>query len=106
MEPTVADCRYLLRLKHMRKITTLIAIALIAAACGADGETASTMETLEEASSDTMPPITTSASEDPVALPESDYPDVVVADLAGGEVNLRELALETEPVLLWFWAPH
>jgi hypothetical protein len=30
----------------------------------------------------------------------------VVADLAGGDVNLRELALETEPVLLWFWAPH
>jgi hypothetical protein len=39
-------------------------------------------------------------------LPESDYPDVTVADLAGGEFNLRELALEAEPVLLWFWAPH
>ncbi|MDH3606202.1 MAG: hypothetical protein OER12_04325 [Acidimicrobiia bacterium] len=99
----------------MRKITTLIAIALIAAACGGDGETASTLETLEGASSDTMPPITTddagttgttAASEGPVALPESDYPDVVVADLAGGEINLKELALETEPVLLWFWAPH
>ena len=42
----------------------------------------------------------------PTELPDSDYPDVVVADLAGGEVNLRELVLEPRPVLLWFWAPH
>ena len=97
----------------MRKIVLLIAIALIAAACGGDGETASTMETLDGGSSDTLAPPTTEATttapvgpEQPADLPESDYPNVVVADLAGGEVNLKELALETEPVLLWFWAPH
>lgn len=104
----------------MRRITTLIAISLIAAACGADGETASTMETLDEGSSGTLPPITaatatttragstdtTGAPTGPTVLPESDYPDVVVADLAGGEINLKSLALEAEPVLLWFWAPH
>ena len=92
----------------MRRIIILTAITLIAAACGGDGTTASTMETLDDASSGTVAPVTTTttAAVGPGELPESDYPNVVVADLAGGEVNLKELVLETEPVLLWFWAPH
>jgi hypothetical protein len=109
----------------MRRLTILIAaLALIAAACGS-GETSeafvspsTTTATAVTPSSDESPSTTaapaTSAPSDgagtttspPAALPDSDYPDVTVADLAGGELNLRELALEAEPVLLWFWAPH
>ena len=109
----------------MRRIIFIIAFGLIAAACGS-GETGSTFESLDAGSSaDTMPSTTTtgppssaddgdtSTTSDPApgppasaAIPDSDYPDVVVADLAGGEFNLKELVLEEEPVLLWFWAPH
>ncbi len=109
----------------MYKITLLIAVALVAASCGDNGTTASTLESLDAVSSATMPPVDTNTSPPstagdptdttapdglppaaPVEIPDSDYPDVVVADLAGGEVNLKELVLEAEPVLLWFWAPH
>ena len=83
----------------------LIALALVAAACGSDGASEGfagpTTIVPSDGATTTTPPATT-----PAELPDSDYPDVVVADLAGGEVNLRELALEAEPVLLWFWAPH
>ena len=111
----------------MRRLTILIAaLALVAAACGS-GETSeafvspsTTAATTQPTSSDQSPttaaaPATTTPADGastttppstPAALPESDYPDVTVADLAGGELNLRELALEAEPVLLWFWAPH
>ena len=114
----------------MRKFVALISLALVSAACGG-GASSETFESLEAGPSGTITPSTsapapstttpttaadtTDTSAAPVAppapadtaeLPESDYPDVVVADLAGGEVNLRELALESEPVLLWFWAPH
>ncbi len=87
----------------MHRIIMLIAVALVAASCGGDGETASTLESLDGRSSvtlprpvtDTSPPSPTPASTDttvppaptpigPVVLPDSDYPDVVVADLAGG----------------------
>ena len=107
-----------------RRFILLIAIALIAAACGS-GESSATLESLENGSGGTMPPSsTTTAPADqtgtsgetttttpadqpaPAELPESEYPDVVVADLAGGDFYLKELALEQEPVLLWFWAPH
>ncbi len=94
----------------MRRYAALIALALVAAACGDAGEgTATTLQTLDSSSSETMPPATSAATpqqgpEEP--LPESDYPDVVVADLAGGDFHLKELALEQNPVLLWFWAPH
>ena len=110
----------------MRRIIFIIAFGLIAAACGS-GETGSTFESLDSGSSadpmpsttaTTQPPSTTDAGDTstttetapgttaPTAIPDSDYPDVVVADLAGGEFNLKELVLEEEPVLLWFWAPH
>ncbi len=112
----------------MRRLTLLIAIAFIAAACGG-GTSSATFESLDTSESSTLTPsagsemTTTSVVTDgatttvaptdtettvaaPTELPDSDYPDVVVADLAGGEVNLRELALGAEPVLLWFWAPH
>lgn len=42
----------------------------------------------------------------PTELPDSDYPAIVVTDLAGGTVDLRELALGDKPTLVWFWAPH
>lgn len=100
-----------------RPVIILFVITLLAAACGGGGETASTMETLDKQLTDTLPSTpstagqggttgTTATQPGTTSLPESDYPDVVVADLAGGEVNLKELALESEPVLLWFWAPH
>ena len=114
----------------MRRFALLIVIALVAAACGggassnefrpqttADSGTDSTLESLDSgASGEPMPETTTSTtstsvqdttdSTEPVIVPDSDFPDIVVTDLAGGEVNLRELALEENPVLLWFWAPH
>ena len=107
----------------MGRLTFIAAFALIAAACGS-GESAVTFEspttvdssgtgdattttTVLDRPDDTPDASTTTvAPTAPIDLPESDYPDVVVADLAGGEVNLKELALEDEPVLLWFWAPH
>ncbi|MBT8164943.1 MAG: hypothetical protein HKO63_06500 [Acidimicrobiia bacterium] len=108
----------------MRRLIILIAIALVAAACGSDGtsdtftapettlgEPAGTTSptTADAGTTSTIPTggdTTTTPPATPAELPDSDYPDVVVADLAGGELNLKELALETEPVLLWFWAPH
>ncbi|NNC42799.1 MAG: hypothetical protein HKO03_06135, partial [Acidimicrobiia bacterium] len=39
-------------------------------------------------------------------FPESQFPDVIVEDLAGGQVNTKFLATLDKPVLLWFWAPH
>ena len=103
----------------------LIALALVAAACGGDGASegfAAPATTIGESAGQTSPTTvdagpttivpsdgattTTPPATTPAELPDSHYPDVVVADLAGGEVNLRELALEAEPVLLWFWAPH
>ena len=94
----------------MKRIILLIALGLVAASCG--GASSSTFESLEDGSSNTLAPLVTSTTTGapsaaaPAALPDSDYPDVVVADLAGGDVNLRELVLESKPVLLWFWAPH
>lgn len=92
--------------KH-RRVALLVAIALLAAACGS-GESSSTFESLDTGSGGTMPPRSPTAADQPAPaeVPESDYPDVVVADLAGGDFYLKELALEQEPVLLWFWAPH
>ncbi len=124
MEPYLGWRRYLSQ--TMRRLTILIAaLALVATACGS-GETsqsfagpATTASTLpspsdqtptsDAASATTAPSdgaTTTTPTSTPAVLPESDYPDVTVADLAGGEVNLKELVLEAEPVLLWFWAPH
>ena len=113
--------------KYMRRLITLIALALVAAACGG-GESSATLGSADAAVSETLPAespeptpstsgsettppppagaTTTTPPPAPAELPDSDYPDVVVADLSGGEVNLRELALEPQPVLLWFWAPH
>ena len=54
----------------MHRTIALVAFALIAAACGDNGGTATTLATIEAAG--------------PAApMPESDYPDMVVADLAG-----------------------
>lgn len=105
----------------MRRLLLIAAFSLLAAAC-ADSESAVTFESLDAGSGGTVSPSTTTTRPQsdegpagptttavptaPIDVPESDYPDVVVADLAGGEVNLKELALEEEPVLLWFWAPH
>ena len=97
----------------VRLLGATIAFAIVVAACGDSGTTVTTLETLDSSSSETLAPTappttaTTDEQQGPERpLPESDYPDVVVADLAGGEVNLKELALEQNPVLLWFWAPH
>ncbi|MBT8203251.1 MAG: hypothetical protein KJO87_08105 [Acidimicrobiia bacterium] len=105
----------------MRRLIFIAAFALIAAACGS-GESAVTFESpvdsggtsntttttpvFDEADDPPNDSTTTVAPTAPTDLADSDYPDVVVADLAGGEVNLKELVLEDEPVLLWFWAPH
>lgn len=115
----------------MRKIIALLALALVAAACGSgessaafEGQDATARSTIstpapsapspsttsskpgEAPTNTSQPPATIAAPPAPTELPASDYPDVVVTDLAGGEVNLRELVLEPKPVLLWFWAPH
>ncbi len=39
-------------------------------------------------------------------FPESQFPDAIVEDLAGGQVNTKYLGTLERPVLLWFWAPH
>lgn len=111
----------------MRRLTLIIALTLIAAACGGGGGAAefsasdSTVSTLETPDTDlggtslNETTTTLAATDDdragpaptaPPAIPDSDYPDIVVNDLSGGDVNLRELVLEDNPVLLWFWAPH
>ena len=109
----------------MRKLLVLIVLALVAAACGGDGASASfqgpaitdataPVSAIDDKTTEDSPAAagpsdgvtTTVPPAAPTELPDSDYPEVVVADLAGGEVNLRELALEPRPVLLWFWAPH
>lgn len=104
-----------------------LVLALIAAACGAGDEegssgiSVSVPPSLNEAggsgeqtpiedpetggaTTTTAPPAT--AGPQPTELPDSDYPAIVVTDLAGGTVDLRELALGDKPTLLWFWAPH
>ncbi len=93
-----------------RLLAPIAAMLLVVTACGDSGATGSTLATLDSGSSETLasPAVTAPATQGPEApLPESDYPDVVVTDLADtSEVNLKELALEQNPVLLWFWAPH
>lgn len=39
-------------------------------------------------------------------FPDSQFPDAVVEDLAGGQINTKYLGTLDRPVLLWFWAPH
>lgn len=92
-----------------RLLAPIAAMLLVVTACGDSGATGSTLATLDSGSSETLasPAVTAPATQGPEApLPESDYPDVVVTDLAGGDFHLKELALEQNPVLLWFWAPH
>ena len=105
----------------MRKTLLIAASAVVAAACGggtnATDPTFTTTQTggTGEQTPIVMPDTTVgqaapntsgSTPSTPTDLPDSDYPDVIVADLAGADVNLRTLALEEKPVLLWFWAPH
>ena len=81
----------------MRRLASFIVLALVAAGCGsADGVANSSPATTLAGGTGEQTPI---AIPD---LPDSDFPDVVVADLAGGNVNLRMLVLEPKPVLLWF----
>ena len=85
----------------MRRSASFIVLALVAAGCGsADGVANSSSATTLAGGTGEQTPIVIPD------LPDSDFPDVVVADLAGGNVNLRMLVLEPKPVLLWFWAPH
>ncbi len=103
----------------MRRLASFIVLALVAAGCGsADGVAISSSATTPVGGTGEQTPIvipdttarqpgpTSPAPDLPADLPDSDFPDVVVADLAGGSVNLRMLVLEPKPVLLWFWAPH
>ncbi len=103
----------------MRRLTSFIVLALVAAGCGsAEGVAGSSSATTLAGGTGEQTPIvipdttarqpgpTSPAPRLPADLPDSDFPDVVVADLAGGNINLRMLVLETKPVLLWFWAPH
>jgi hypothetical protein len=114
-------------LQTMRRLIILLAFGLVATACGS-GESSAVFQSSAPTTATTVPAVidetstttdgspaatapsdgvtTTVPQAAPTELPGSDYPDVVVADLAGGEVNLRELVLEPRPVLLWFWAPH
>lgn len=85
----------------IRRPTSFMVLALVAAGCGsAEGVAGSSPATTLAVGTGEQTPI---AIPD---LPDSDFPDVVVADLAGGNINLRMLVLEPKPVLLWFWAPH
>ncbi len=99
----------------MRRVILLFALLLVAAACGSSADTGSGPAVTETGGTGEQTPIVMPdstgepsgpAPDTPANLPDSDYPDVVVADLAGDSVNLRTLALESKPVLLWFWAPH
>lgn len=102
----------------MHRTSFLVAFALVAAACGGSSvaDTSRPRTTQAGGSGEQTPivmPDTTVGQAGPTApapapadLPDSDYPDIVVADLAGEDVNLRTLVLEPKPVLLWFWAPH
>lgn len=100
----------------MRHTTTLlIGLTLVAAACGGGSATATTAAGGTGEQTPIVMPDTTvgsggnptnAAPDTPSDLPDSDYPDIVVKDLAGPDINLRTLALEPQPVLLWFWAPH
>jgi hypothetical protein len=80
-------------------------------------ETTTTQTDSEEAVSDPTPDSIAPQEEAPTEeaapldrlngpFPDSEFPDAVVEDLAGGQVNVKYLGAETKPVLLWFWAPH
>lgn len=106
-----------------RSILPLIALMCVAVltACGssatedatpprADAAAASTPDTpsTTPAEPDVQEaPETTTAPETEKAPPKGpSLPDVTVQDLAGGTVNVADLASGDTPVLVWFWAPH
>ena len=85
-----------------------IAAGLLLAACGGgdDGGDSS------DADSDGAGAETPAPSDEVEVTPEADaasnqLPDVVVDDLiAGNQVNVRNLAPNDKPILLWMYAPH
>lgn len=108
----------------------LLGLALVASACGSGGAESSGTEFGADVASPTTAAITQDPSDSdggavaqpetaqpetaqpdagPVApAPEHLFPDVDVVDIqTGATLNLAsELAGGTQPVLLWFWAPH
>jgi hypothetical protein len=77
-------------------VATIVALGLIASACGAeDGSAAGDDATEGDAADD-------------VAATENLFPDIDVVNIVDGStVNLaQELGGGDKPVLLWFWAPH
>jgi len=95
------------RSTRARVVAAALAGGLILAACGSsDGDAG-------DAGGDTGDGIETPAPPDEAEVtPEADaatnqLPDVVVDDLiAGNQVNVRNLAPNDKPILLWMYAPH
>ena len=84
-----------------------LAGGLVLAACGSDdGGDSSDAGSSADAVEAPAPPDTAEVT------PEADaatnmLPDVVVDDLiAGNKVNVRNLAPNDKPILLWMYAPH
>ncbi len=132
---TIGNIRATQHVVHVMKTRlslALVAAALVLASCGGTTSaptpvptttpstvpTTAPATTADESGTDDQPappepadgqaPETEPAEVDPIngPFPESQFPDVVVEDLAGGQVNTKFFATLDKPVLLWFWAPH
>ncbi len=93
------------RTARSRVAAVALAGGLVLAACGSDDGGSD--------SSGSSDAVETPAPPDEVEVdPEADeatnqLPDVVVDDLiAGNQVNVRNLAPNDKPILLWMYAPH
>lgn len=122
--------QHVVHVMKTRLSLALVAAALVLASCGgttsaptpvptttpstapttapATAADASGTDDQPTAPADSQAPESEPAEVDPIngPFPESQFPDVVVEDLAGGQVNTKFFATLDKPVLLWFWAPH
>ena len=87
-------------------MTGALAGVLLFAACGADGDSASSDAAASSGAEAPAPP--DEVDVDPAAdTAANQLPDVVVDDLQlGNKINLRNFAPSDTPILLWMWAPH
>lgn len=79
-----------------RSLVVVPLAAVVLASCGSDAG--------ESAPRPAAAPSSASADTRQQSAPR--LPDVRVKDLAGGDVNVADLAPSDRPLLVWFWAPH
>ena len=94
---------------QLRRVGLFAVVALIAVACGGDGDGGDADGVAAPSAASTAPSTTATTIMAAPAAPSAtvEVPDAVLTDVASGEeVSLRSIVPSERPVLFWFWAPH